>query len=129
MTTGEVWAPRRWWHRNFRVPLEPAGRWTHVWRQVRQLGVVHLRQAAAILPDQSELNAQQGTLARFNRTRDEEYAELVENVEHLADESPGKATRASTDLRIWRTLGLTGEARALARTPRRTRLLRCSGAS
>lgn len=114
MAAGEGWAARRWRLLIYRVPQEPAGRRTYVWRQLRQLGAVYLQQAAAILPDRPELNEQLETLAarireyegevslletvspdpeweretltRFNRARDEEYSEFVENVERLEDE-------------------------------------------
>jgi hypothetical protein len=107
-------APGRWLLLIYRVPQDPPGRRTYVWRQLRQLGAVYLQQAAAILPDRPELRAALETLAerirtqageasllettspsadwerdvvdRFNRARDEEYAEVVENVERFEDE-------------------------------------------
>ena len=98
----------------YRVPQDPPGRRTYVWRQLKQLGAVYLQQAAAILPDRADLRAAlealaerilsqdgeasllqttspsdawQGALVeRFNTARGEEYAELVENVERFEDE-------------------------------------------
>jgi hypothetical protein len=107
-------ARARWLLLIYRVPQDPPGRRTYVWRQLRQLGAVYLQQAAAILPDRPELRAalealadrirsQQGEVSllettspsdaweedlvrRFNIARDEEYAEVVENVERFEDE-------------------------------------------
>ncbi len=98
----------------YRVAQEPPGRRTYVWRQLRQLGAVYLQQAAAILPDRDDLRPaldaladrirlQEGEVsllqtispsaewerelvARFNRARDDEYAEVVENVARFEDE-------------------------------------------
>jgi hypothetical protein len=98
----------------YRVPQDPPGRRTYVWRQLRQLGAVYLQQAAAVLPDRAEMRSALEALAerirsqdgevsllettspsadwerelitRFNRARDEEYAEVVENVERFEDE-------------------------------------------
>lgn len=98
----------------YRVPQEPPGRRTYVWRQLKQLGAVYLQQAAAILPDRPELRAalcaladrirefqgevsllettspspewEQDLAERFNRARNAEYAELVENLERCEDE-------------------------------------------
>ena len=106
--------PRRWLLFIYRVPQDPPGRRTYVWRQLKQLGAVYLQQAAAILPERPELRAgleqlasrvgefggevslletttptaawEQGALARFNEARDAEYAELIENVERFEDE-------------------------------------------
>jgi hypothetical protein len=105
---------RRWLVLIYRVPQEPPGRRTYVWRQLRQLGAVYLQQAAAILPEQPKLRAALETLGqrmreyggevsllsttspdegwerqlvgRFNQARDAEYAEIVENVERFEDE-------------------------------------------
>jgi hypothetical protein len=105
---------RRWLLLIYRVPQEPPGRRTYVWRQLRQLGAVYLQQAAAILPERPELRTaldalsrriqeyggevsllstvspddgwERELLARFNQARDAEYAEIVENVERFEDE-------------------------------------------
>jgi len=105
---------RRWLLLIYRVPQDPPGRRTYVWRQLRQLGAVYLQQAAAILPDQGDLRTALDTLAerihdytgevsllettspnavweeqviaRFNEARDAEYSEVVENVERFEDE-------------------------------------------
>jgi len=102
---------RRWFLIIYKVPQDPPGRRTYVWRQLKQLGAVYLQQAAAILPSQPEVHAalealaayirategevslltttsptadwEQELIARFNQARDEEYAEVVENVEHF----------------------------------------------
>lgn len=104
----------RWLLLIYRVPQEPAGRRTYVWRQLKQLGAVYLQQAAAVLPDRPELRAALDALAtriqeftgeasllettspssvwaehlrsRFNEARDAEYGEVVENVERFEDE-------------------------------------------
>ena len=104
----------RWLLLIYRVPQDPPGRRTYVWRQLKQLGAVYLQQAAAILPERPELRAALEALAervrtqdgevsllqttspseawerdlveRFNRGRDAEYAEVVENVERFEDE-------------------------------------------
>src|SRR5919201_3742948 len=104
----------RWLLLIYLVPQDPPGRRTYVWRQLKQLGAVYLQQAAAILPDRPDLRAalealaeriqsQEGEVSllettsptetwerdlveRFNRARDEEYAEVVENVERFEDE-------------------------------------------
>lgn len=106
--------PRRWLLLIHRVPQQPAGRRTYVWRQLKQRGAVYLQQAAAVLPHTPEESAALEALAvrvrefggevsllettspsaeweaelvaRFNRARDEEYAEVVENVERFEDE-------------------------------------------
>lgn len=112
---------RRWLLFIYRVPQEPPGRRTYVWRQLKQLGAAYLQQAAAILPDTPDLRAglaalaakvrefggeasllettsadptwEAETIARFNRGRDEEYAELVENVERFEDEVARESRR------------------------------------
>ncbi len=109
-----VWIPARWLLLIYRVSQDPPGRRTYVWRQLNQLGSIYLQQAAAVLPDRSETRMALGTLAdriraqdgdvsllettspsvawevalmdRFNAARDEEYAEVVENVERFEDE-------------------------------------------
>lgn len=106
--------PRRWLLLIYRVPQDPPGRRTAVWRQLKQLGAVYLQQAAALLPDWPTPRAGMETLAerihmfegevslletvspspmweqdvigRFNRARDEEYGELVESIERFEDE-------------------------------------------
>lgn len=119
-TTGES-ELSRWLLFIYRVPQEPPGRRTYVWRQLRQLGAAYLQQAAAILPDQPEslasLEALAGrirefegqvsllrtvspdpaweaeTIARFDQARNEEYAELIENVERFEDEIARESRR------------------------------------
>ena len=115
MAESDAGEPRqRWLLMIYRVAQDPPGRRTYVWRQLRQLGAVYLQQAAAILPDRAELrpaldaladrirsqdgevslletvspNAEWGRelVGRFNRARDDEYAEVVENVERFEDE-------------------------------------------
>lgn len=104
----------RWLLLIYRVPQDPPGRRTYVWRQLKQLGAVYLQQAAAVLPDRPALRAALAALAerirtqageasllettsptaaweqeliqRFNRARDEEYAEMVETVERFEEE-------------------------------------------
>ena len=106
--------PRHWLLLIYRVPQEPPGRRTYVWRQLRQLGAVYLQQAAALLPERPELRTaldalsqriheyggevsllstvspderwEDALLARFNQARDAEYAEIIENVERFEDE-------------------------------------------
>jgi hypothetical protein len=46
---------RRWLLFIYRVPQEPPGRRTCVWRQLKGLGAAYLQQAAAILPHRPEL--------------------------------------------------------------------------
>lgn len=104
----------RWLLLIYRVPQEPPGRRTYAWRQLKGLGAVYLQQAAAILPARpavraalaalsERIRAQDGEasllettspdvawerdlVARFNAARDDEYAEVVENVERFEDE-------------------------------------------
>jgi hypothetical protein len=104
----------RWLLLIYRVPQDPPGRRTYVWRQLKQLGAVYLQQAAAVLPDRPEprsalealadrIRSQDGDVSllettspsaewerdlmeRFNQARDAEYAEVVENVERFEDE-------------------------------------------
>lgn len=106
--------PLRWLLLIYRVPQTPPGRRTYIWRQLKGLGAIYLQQAAAILPERPEVRSaletlvarvreQEGevsllattspdaawereTIGRFNRARDEEYAELIENVERFEDE-------------------------------------------
>ncbi len=104
----------RWLLLIYRVPQDPPGRRTYVWRQLKQLGAVYLQQAAAVLPHRPEVQRalevlttriqefdgeasllettspsqawEAGIVARFNSARDAEYAEVVENVERFEDE-------------------------------------------
>lgn len=108
------WQAHRWLLFIYRVPQDPPGRRTYIWRQLRGLGALYLQQAAAILPAQPALREalrilaarvkeyggevslletcspdtewERGTVARFNAARDEEFAELVEGVERFEDE-------------------------------------------
>lgn len=121
MGDGQGWVARRWLLLIYRVPQEPPGRRTYVWRQLRGLGAAYLQQAAAILPDQPaprtalealvarirEFDGEASLLAtaspdpeweawaetRFNQARDEEYSELVENVERFEDEITRESRR------------------------------------
>jgi hypothetical protein len=105
---------RRWLLLIYRVPQDPPGRRTYVWRQLKQLGAHYLQQAAVILPDQEGIRTslealaqkirdfggeasllgtaspdptwQQETIERFNQARDAEYNEIMENVERFGDE-------------------------------------------
>ena len=107
-------AHERWLLFVYRVPQDPPGRRTYVWRFLRQLGAIYLQQAAAILPDRPELRTalekvaarvrefpgevsvlettspspewEQELVERFNVARSAEYAEVVENIEGLEDE-------------------------------------------
>ncbi len=114
VTTAETADPHRWLLLIYRVPQDPPGRRTYVWRQLKQLGAVYLQQAVAIVPDRPELRTglehlaqrisdvggevslletttpsppwEEGLIGRFNAARDAEYTELVENVERFEDE-------------------------------------------
>jgi hypothetical protein len=105
---------RDWLLLIYRVPQDPPGRRSYVWRQIKQLGAVYLQQAAAVLPDTGETHDALGALAdriramdgevsllrttspsqdweddliaRFNQARDAEYQEIVESVERFEDE-------------------------------------------
>lgn len=98
----------------YRVPQEPAGHRTYVWRQLKQLGAVYLQQAAALLPERPELvkslqalaerirsysgevslltttsstpDWELWVLSRFNDGRDAEYEEIIEGIERFEDE-------------------------------------------
>jgi len=98
----------------YRVPQDPPGRRSYVWRQLKQLGSVYLQQAAAIVPELPATSAALEALAerirdmdgevsllrttspsaewehdlvgRFNQARDAEYDEIVESVERFEDE-------------------------------------------
>ncbi len=113
---------RRWLLFIYRVPQDPPGRRTYVWRQLKGMGAAYLQQAAAILPDHPEPRAglealaariaefegetsllettspsstwEAETVARFDQGRDAEYAELVENVERFEDEIARESRRA-----------------------------------
>lgn len=104
----------RWLLLIYRVPQNPASRRTYVWRQLKHLGAVYLQQAAAILPDRPPVRVdleqlaaricafagevsllettspspawEQDLIGRFNQARDDEYGEVVENVERFEDE-------------------------------------------
>jgi hypothetical protein len=104
----------RWLLLIYRVPQDPPGRRTYVWRRLKQLGALYLQQAVGLLPDQPDLQQaleslagriaeyggetsllrtespnlawQQHVIERFNQARGEEYAELSENVERFEDE-------------------------------------------
>ena len=114
MDTAQNESCLRWLLLIYRVPQEPPGRRTYVWRQLKQLGAVYLQQAVAILPDRLNLRAaldalaerirqfegevsllettspttqwEQELIGRFNQARNAEYAEVVENVERSEDE-------------------------------------------
>ncbi len=105
---------RQWLLLIYRVPQEPPGRRTYVWRQLKQLGAIYLQQAAAVLPDRPEVRAplealaarirefegevsllettspdpawERDVMSRFNQARGDEYAELIKNVARLEDE-------------------------------------------
>lgn len=107
-------ASQHWILLIYRVPQDPPGRRTYVWRQLKHLGAIYLQQAAAILPDTPAIRAaaeglanwirdvggdvsllstvspcpgwEQGIVERFNAARNEEYAEVVENIERFEDE-------------------------------------------
>jgi hypothetical protein len=111
----------RWLLLIYRVPQDPPGRRTYVWRQLKQLGAVYLQQAAAMLPHRPEVHSALAALAmriqefdgeasllettspsrvweadvvaRFNAARDAEYAEVVENVERFEDEIARESQR------------------------------------
>lgn len=119
----ETWEPtvRRWLLFIYRIPSEPPGPRTYVWRQLKGLGATYLQQAAALLPDRPDLREALNVLAtrviasggeaslldttspdpaweaeaiaRFNQARDAEYAELFENVERLEDEIARESRR------------------------------------
>jgi hypothetical protein len=104
----------RWLLLIYRVPQDPPGRRTYVWRQLKNLGAVYLQQAAAVLPDRREIRValeelaerirsfqgevslletssphphwEENLVQRFNQARDVEYAEVVHNVERFEDE-------------------------------------------
>lgn len=105
---------RQWLILAYKVPTEPTRIRTAVWRQVKALGCLHLQQAVWLLPKNPQTEAElqklsarieemggeasllssfsqspaweERTIAGFNRARDEEYAEVVENEERFEDE-------------------------------------------
>lgn len=107
-------ARREWLILAYKVPAEPTRIRIGVWRQVKALGCLHLHQSVWLLPrtpttDEAlqKLSArieemggeasllstssqstawEERTVAAFNRARDEEYAEVVENEERFEDE-------------------------------------------
>jgi len=121
MAEADTFVARRWLLLIYRVPQDPPGRRTSVWRQLKGLGAAYLQQAAVILPDLPELRAALDALAtritefegevsllettsptpaweaevvaRFDRGRDAEYAELIENVERFEDEVARESRR------------------------------------
>jgi len=112
---------KRWLLFIYRVPQDPPGRRTYVWRQLKGMGAAYLQQAAAIVPARTDLRAaldalairiaefegetsllettspspvwEAETVARFDEGRDAEYAELVENVERFEDEIARESRR------------------------------------
>lgn len=106
--------PQRWLLLIYRVPQNPPGLRTYVWRQLKGLGAVYLQQAAAILPnrpktrqalaalaeriraDAGEVSLletispspvwEQDLIGRFNTLRDAEYAELRKAIERFEDD-------------------------------------------
>src|SRR5713226_6483090 len=114
--------PLAWLLLIYKVPTEPARKRTYVWRKLKKLGAIYLQQAAALLPDKAELRAELENLAerireyggevtllqtrsttpdweqevieRFNRQRDEEYAELTEGAQRLIDELDRESRRS-----------------------------------
>ncbi|HZK67692.1 MAG TPA: Chromate resistance protein ChrB [Chloroflexota bacterium] len=106
--------PRQWLILAYKVPSEPTRIRTSVWRQVKALGCFHLQQAVWLLPKTVQTEAElqklsasieemggeasllstssqnaaweERTIAGFNRARDEEYAEVIENEERFEDE-------------------------------------------
>jgi len=105
----------------YRVPQDPPGRRTYVWRQLKALGAIYLQQAVGLLPDQLAVRAALETLAdrirafegdvsllethspsveweqemirRFNQARDAEFLEVIENVERFEDEIARESQR------------------------------------
>lgn len=110
----DEYAPRLWLILAYKVPSEPTRIRTGVWRQVKALGCLHLQQAVWLLPQTAQTEAElqklaerieemggeasllstssqspaweERTIAGFNRARDEEYNEVVENEERFEDE-------------------------------------------
>ncbi len=106
--------PRRWLLLVYRTDPGSSSHRTYVWRQLRRLGAVYLQQAVAVLPDHPEVRAglerlaqrlrsvggdaslletvspseawERELIARFNAARDEEYEEVIENIERFEAE-------------------------------------------
>ncbi|MCL5995237.1 MAG: hypothetical protein M1546_04190 [Chloroflexi bacterium] len=113
--------PLAWMLLIYKVPTDPARKRTYVWRRLKKLGALYLQQAVALLPSRPGLAAQMQDLARrivefegevtlltahsaspeweqemierFNRQRDEEYAELAEVAGRLVDELERESSR------------------------------------
>ena len=114
MRSNQDEAVRYWILIIYRVPQDPPGRRTYVWRYMKRLGAVYLQQAVAILPDLPKLHTtlealaarirefpgevsllqttspssewEQDLIRQFNQARDAEYEELMENIERFEDE-------------------------------------------
>jgi hypothetical protein len=114
MTINQDQMARYWILIIYRVPQDPPGRRTYVWRFMKRLGAVYLQQAVAILPDLPKLRTtleslaarirefpgqvsllqttsptpewEQDLIRQFNQARDAEYEELIENIERFEDE-------------------------------------------
>jgi len=112
---------QRWLLLIYRVPQDPPGRRTYVWRRLKELGAIYLQQAVGLLPDHPAVRAaldalaerirtfegdvslletqspspawEQEIIRRFNQARDAEYAEVVENVERFEDEIARESQR------------------------------------
>jgi hypothetical protein len=112
---------QRWLLLIYRVPQDPPGRRTYVWRQLKELGAIYLQQAVGLLPDRPAVRAaldaladrirtfegdvslletrspsadwEQEMIRRFNAARDAEYAEVIENVERFEDEITRESQR------------------------------------
>ena len=113
--------PLAWMLLIYKVPTDPARKRTYVWRRLKKLGALYLQQAVALLPSQPGLAApmqdlarriiefegevtlltahsaspewEQEMIERFNRQRDEEYAELAEVAGRLVDELERESSR------------------------------------
>jgi len=112
---------QRWLLLIYRVPQDPPGRRTYVWRQLKELGALYLQQAVGLLPDRPAVRAalealadrirafegevsllettspsldwEQVMISRFDQARDAEYLELVENIERFEDEIARESQR------------------------------------
>ena len=71
---------QRWLLLIYKVPQDPPGRRTYVWRQLKQLGAMYLQQAAAILPDRPEVQTALDTLATHIRATEGEVSLLAKAV-------------------------------------------------
>lgn len=104
-------AERKWLMLSYKVPSEPSRKRVYVWRKLKELGAVYLQQGVGILPESSgyrqnlevlreEIKSMEGecTLAElsfltlsdeediiqeFEKLRNEEYAELIEQCEGI----------------------------------------------